>query len=49
MLARAITAIAAGLIASSVHAVPYPDPIDLGHGVYVFVGAREEASATNGN
>lgn len=48
MLARAIAALAAGLLALTAHAAPYPEPIDLGQGVYVFVGAREEASATNG-
>jgi glyoxylase-like metal-dependent hydrolase (beta-lactamase superfamily II) len=48
MLARALAAFAAGVIASTGHAARYPEPIDLGHGVYVFVGAREEASQTNG-
>jgi glyoxylase-like metal-dependent hydrolase (beta-lactamase superfamily II) len=48
MLARAIAALAAGSIASTAHAAPYPEPIDLGHGVHVFVGAREEASRANG-
>jgi len=48
MLARAIAALAAGFIAPTAHAAPYPEPIDLGHGVHVFVGAREEASRANG-
>ena len=48
MLARAIAAFAMAFIASTGHAAPYPEPIALGHGVYVFVGAREEASPTNG-
>ena len=48
MLARAIAALAAGFIASTAHAAPYPEPIDLGHGVHVFVGAHEEASRANG-
>jgi glyoxylase-like metal-dependent hydrolase (beta-lactamase superfamily II) len=47
MLARALTAFAAGVIASTGYAAPYPEPIDLGRGVHVFVGAREEASQTN--
>jgi glyoxylase-like metal-dependent hydrolase (beta-lactamase superfamily II) len=48
MLARAIAAFATGLIASAAHAAPYPEPIELGPGVYLFVGAREEASRANG-
>ena len=48
MLARAIAAIATGFIASTGHAAPYPEPIDLGHGAHVLVGAREEASRANG-
>ena len=48
MLARAIAAIATAFVAATGHAAPYPEPIDLGHGVYVFVGAREEASRGNG-
>mgnify|MGYP001297330383 CR=1 FL=1 len=48
MLARAFAAFAAGTIASMGQAAPYPEPIDLGPGVHVFVGAREEASRTNG-
>jgi len=48
MLARAIAALATGFIASTGHTAPYPEPIDLGHGVHVFVGAREEASRANG-
>jgi glyoxylase-like metal-dependent hydrolase (beta-lactamase superfamily II) len=47
MLARAIAAFAMGFIASG-HAAPYPEPVDLGHGVHVFVGAREEATRANG-
>jgi len=48
MLARARAAFAAAFIACTAHAAPYPEPIDLGHGVHVFVGAREEASLANG-
>ena len=48
MLARALAALATGFIASTGHAAPYPEPIDLGRGVHVFVGAREEASQANG-
>ena len=48
MLARALAAFAGSLIASLAQAAPYPEPIDLGHGVHVFVGAREEASRENG-
>jgi glyoxylase-like metal-dependent hydrolase (beta-lactamase superfamily II) len=48
MLARAIAALATGFIASTGHAAPYPEPLDLGHGVHVFVGPREEASRENG-
>lgn len=48
MLARVMAAFAAGSIASTGHAAPYPEPVDLGHGVHVFVGAREEASRANG-
>jgi glyoxylase-like metal-dependent hydrolase (beta-lactamase superfamily II) len=48
MLARVLAGFAAGFIASSAHAALYPEPIDLGHGVHVFVGAREEASQANG-
>src|SRR5437868_3269391 len=29
-------------------AAPFPEPVDLGHGVHVFFGAREEASEANG-
>jgi len=47
MLARAIAVFAAGFIAATGHAARYAEPIDLGHGVHVFVGAREEASRTN--
>src|SRR6185295_18768805 len=48
MLARALAVFAAVVIASTGHAAPYPEPVDLGQGVYVFVGAREEASPANG-
>jgi glyoxylase-like metal-dependent hydrolase (beta-lactamase superfamily II) len=48
MLARALAVFAAVVIASTGHAAPYPEPIHLGQGVYVFVGAREEASPANG-
>jgi glyoxylase-like metal-dependent hydrolase (beta-lactamase superfamily II) len=29
-------------------AAPFPEPVDLGHGVHVFLGVREEASPANG-
>jgi glyoxylase-like metal-dependent hydrolase (beta-lactamase superfamily II) len=29
-------------------AAPFPEPVDLGQGVHLFLGAREEASAENG-
>src|SRR4051812_50072771 len=29
-------------------AAPFPEPVDLGHGVHVFLGARAEASPANG-
>ena len=48
MLARVIAAFAAGSIAATGLAAPYPEPVDLGHGVHVFVGVREEASQANG-
>jgi len=48
MLARALACLAAAFVASMTQAAPYPEPIDLGHGVHVFVGAREEASRENG-
>jgi glyoxylase-like metal-dependent hydrolase (beta-lactamase superfamily II) len=46
MLARAFAGLAAAvsLVAA---AAPFPEPVDLGHGVHVFLGAREEASSTN--
>lgn len=49
MLARVLAVFAALLMPSMGRAAPpYPEPIDLGHGVHVFVGAREEASEANG-
>ncbi|HEY1290936.1 MAG TPA: MBL fold metallo-hydrolase [Burkholderiales bacterium] len=48
MLARVLAAFAGTLIAFPAQAALYPEPIDLGHGVHVFVGAPEEASRTNG-
>src|SRR5205814_4526368 len=52
MLARALRAalFAAASIAgvAECRAAPFPEPVDLGHGVHVFVGAREEASPANG-
>lgn len=47
MLARAFAALAAG-ISLTAAAAPFPEPVDLGQGVHVFFGAREEASSTNG-
>jgi glyoxylase-like metal-dependent hydrolase (beta-lactamase superfamily II) len=44
--------LALGLLAAiaitECRAAPYPEPVDLGQGVHVFFGAREEASAANG-
>src|SRR5262245_25849346 len=48
MLARVLAGLFAAFAVSLARAAPYPEPIDLGHGVYVFVGAREEASRANG-
>ena len=48
MLARALGALAAALAGSLAAAAPFPEPSDLGHGVHVFFGAREEASRANG-
>jgi len=48
MLARVLAAFAGALLGSLAQAGPYPDPIDLGRGVHVFVGALEEASRENG-
>jgi glyoxylase-like metal-dependent hydrolase (beta-lactamase superfamily II) len=48
MLARALAAFALAIVASAAHTAPYPEAIDLGHGVHVFVGALEEANRTNG-
>jgi len=46
MLARvlAVLGIAAASLAA---AAPFPEPLDLGQGVHVFLGAREEASREN--
>jgi glyoxylase-like metal-dependent hydrolase (beta-lactamase superfamily II) len=48
MLARALVALAAAVVSSIGAAAPFPEPVDLGHGVHVFFGAREEASLANG-
>jgi glyoxylase-like metal-dependent hydrolase (beta-lactamase superfamily II) len=48
MLARALAGLGAAALASLATAAPFPEPIDLGQGVYVFLGAREEASRENG-
>lgn len=44
--------LALGLLAAiaitECRAAPYPEPVDLGQGVHVFFGAREEASRANG-
>jgi glyoxylase-like metal-dependent hydrolase (beta-lactamase superfamily II) len=46
MLARALAGLAAA-VALAAAAAPFPEPLDLGHGVHVFLGAREEASSAN--
>ena len=48
MLARALACLAAAVVSSAGAAEPFPEPVDLGHGVHVFLGAREEASRANG-
>jgi glyoxylase-like metal-dependent hydrolase (beta-lactamase superfamily II) len=48
MLARTFAAVGALLAPSLAPAAPFPDPVDLGHGVHVFFGSREEASRENG-
>jgi glyoxylase-like metal-dependent hydrolase (beta-lactamase superfamily II) len=48
MLARAFTGLGAALAMTVAGAAPFPEPVDLGHGVHVFFGAREEASRENG-
>jgi glyoxylase-like metal-dependent hydrolase (beta-lactamase superfamily II) len=46
MLARALAVL--GIAAASLAAAaPFPEPLDLGQGVHVFLGAREEASREN--
>jgi glyoxylase-like metal-dependent hydrolase (beta-lactamase superfamily II) len=47
MLARALAGLTAALSLAAA-AAPFPEPVDLGHGVHVFFGAREEASQANG-
>jgi glyoxylase-like metal-dependent hydrolase (beta-lactamase superfamily II) len=47
MLARALAVLGAAAASSLAAAAPFPEPIDLGHGVHVFLGAREEASREN--
>ena len=47
MLARAFAALCALLASFPALAAPFPDPVDLGHGVHVFLGARDEASREN--
>lgn len=48
MLARAFAAICALHACAAAAAGPFPDPVDLGHGVHVFFGSREEAGRENG-
>lgn len=48
MLARALASFAVAVVSSVAAAAPFPEPIDLGHGVHVFLGAREDASRANG-
>lgn len=48
LVARLAAGIAALLAASVTLAAPLPEPIDLGRGVHVFIGALEEASRANG-
>src|SRR6185503_8310752 len=47
MLARAFGGLAAA-VSLAAAAAPFPEPVELGHGVHVFFGAREEASRANG-
>jgi glyoxylase-like metal-dependent hydrolase (beta-lactamase superfamily II) len=47
MLARALAGLGAAALASLAAAAPFAEPVDLGHGVHVFLGAREEASGEN--
>ena len=50
MLARGmVRRLAAALISwvAACSGAPFPEPVDLGHGVHVFFGAREEASREN--
>ena len=47
MLARALAVLAVAAASSLAAAAPFPEPVDLGQGVYVFLGAREEASREN--
>jgi glyoxylase-like metal-dependent hydrolase (beta-lactamase superfamily II) len=48
MLARVLAGLAAAAACMLASAAPFPEPIDLGQGVHVFLGAREEASRANG-
>jgi glyoxylase-like metal-dependent hydrolase (beta-lactamase superfamily II) len=49
MLARALAGLAAACLAASLGAAPpFPEPVDVGNGVHVFFGARDEASRANG-
>lgn len=48
MLARALAGLAAALLSPLAAAARFPEPTDLGNGVYVFLGAREEAARANG-
>jgi glyoxylase-like metal-dependent hydrolase (beta-lactamase superfamily II) len=45
-IARALLAVVASL-GTSGFAAPFPEPVELGPGVYVFYGAREEPSRSN--
>jgi glyoxylase-like metal-dependent hydrolase (beta-lactamase superfamily II) len=48
MLARAFAAFCALLAAALAAAAPFPEPVDLGHGVHVFFGSPAQASRENG-
>ena len=48
MLARALAGLGAAFACALGVAAPFPEPLDLGHGVHVFLGAAEEASRGNG-
>lgn len=47
MLARAFAGLGATLACALGAAAPFPEPLELGHGVHVFLGSREEASRAN--